>query len=125
MHLRTAVAEDSELLASLVVEAVNWTGEIRMTREQVMAEPELNHYVTGWKRKTDFGLVALADDGAPLGAIWWRLFPDDEPATASSPATSRSSAWRCSPAGRETAWARRCSANASTARGRPATWPCP
>jgi len=79
MHLRTAVAEDSELLASLVVEAVNWTGEIRMTRERVMAEPELNHYVTGWKRATDFGLVALADDGAPLGAIWWRLFPDDDP----------------------------------------------
>ena len=79
MHLRTALTEDFELLASLVVEAVNWTGETRMTREQVMAEPELGHYVTGWRRTTDFGLVALADDGAPLGAIWWRLFPDDDP----------------------------------------------
>jgi ribosomal protein S18 acetylase RimI-like enzyme len=79
MHLRSAVTEDFELLAGLVVEAVNWTGETRMTREQIMAEPELNHYVTGWMRETDFGLVALADDGAPLGAIWWRLFGDDEP----------------------------------------------
>jgi ribosomal protein S18 acetylase RimI-like enzyme len=79
MHLRNAVTEDLELLTSLVVEAVNWTGETRMTRDQVMAEPELSHYVTGWKRATDVGLVALADDGAPLGAIWWRLFPDDEP----------------------------------------------
>lgn len=79
MHLRTAVSEDFDLLASLVVEAVNWTGETRMTHEQVMAEPELNHYVAGWKRESDFGLVALADDGAPLGAIWWRLFGDNEP----------------------------------------------
>lgn len=79
MHLRTAVSEDFDLLASLVVEAVNWSGEARMTREQIMAEPELNHYVTGWKRDTDFGSVALADDGAPLGAIWGRFFSDDEP----------------------------------------------
>jgi len=78
MHLRDAVTEDFELLAGLVVEAVNWTGETRMTGEQVMAEPELNHYVTGWKRPTDFGLVAV-DDDAPLGAIWARVFPDNEP----------------------------------------------
>ena len=79
MDLRDAVTEDLELLVSLVVEAVNWTGEARMTREQVMAEPELSHYVTGWKRDTDVGLVAVAEDGAPLGAIWWRLFGDDDP----------------------------------------------
>ena len=79
MDLRNAVTGDADLLTSLVVEAVNWTGKTRMTREQVMAQPELSHYVAGWKRPTDFGLVAMTDDGAPLGAIWWRYFPDDEP----------------------------------------------
>ena len=79
MHLRAAVPDDAELLTELVVEAVNWTGEVRTTREQVMADPALSHYVTGWKRPTDFGLVAVADDGAPLGAVWARLFADDEP----------------------------------------------
>ena len=78
MHLRDAVSEDFELLSSLLVEALNWTGETRMTDEQVLAEPELNHYVTGWKRLTDFGLVAV-DDDAPIGAIWGRIFPDNEP----------------------------------------------
>ena len=79
MDLRNAVTGDADLLTNLVVEAVNWTGETRMTREQVMAQPELSHYVAGWKRPTDFGVVAMTDDGAPLGAIWWRYFPDDEP----------------------------------------------
>lgn len=79
MRLREATTGDYELLTGLVVEAVNWAGQTAMTREQVMAEPDLNHYVTGWKRPTDFGLVAVADDDAPLGAIWARVFPDDEP----------------------------------------------
>ncbi|RYV49957.1 GNAT family N-acetyltransferase [Pengzhenrongella frigida] len=79
MHLREAVTDDLDLLTGLLVDTVNWAGQTRMTRAQVIALPELHHCVAGWKRPTDFGLVALDDDEAPLGAIWARLFPDDDP----------------------------------------------
>ena len=79
MHLREAATGDYDLLARLVVEAVNWTGQVRMSPEAVMAQPELSHYVTGWMRPSDFGFVAAGDDGAPLGAIWARSFSAADP----------------------------------------------
>ena len=79
MHLRAAVTDDYDLLVQLVVEAVNWTGQTRLDRAAVLAQPELSHYVTGWKRPTDFGLVAVDGDGAPLGAIWARSFSAADP----------------------------------------------
>lgn len=46
--------------------------------EEIMAVPALAHYVNGWPRADDFGLVA--HDGAlNLGAAWWRYFPPDDP----------------------------------------------
>lgn len=79
MNLRDADVGDLDLLVDLLVEAVNWTGLERMTKEQVMSEASLSRYVAGWKRDSDFGQVAITDDGAPLGAVWCRLFSPDEP----------------------------------------------
>jgi len=79
MHLRDAATDDDDLLAHLVVEAVNWTGQARTSLDAVMADPALSHYVTGWKRPTDFGLVAVDDDDAPLAAIWARTFASADP----------------------------------------------
>jgi GNAT superfamily N-acetyltransferase len=44
----------------------------------VMADPELAHYVEGWPRAGDGGIVAVADL-RPIGAAWWRFFPEDHP----------------------------------------------
>jgi ribosomal protein S18 acetylase RimI-like enzyme len=79
VQMRDAVSDDHDLLVTLLVEAVNWTGEARTTRQRVMADDELNRYVLGWKRDTDFGVVAVDDDGRPLGALWWRLFTEEAP----------------------------------------------
>ncbi|MEV7972780.1 GNAT family N-acetyltransferase [Cellulomonas sp. NPDC089187] len=71
MHLRPATAEDCPLLATLILAAVNWTGEPRVTE----LDAHLARYVDGFGTAPgDAGVVALDADG-PLGAAWLRLVP--------------------------------------------------
>lgn len=73
MPIRDADANDRDLLTNLLVEAVNWTGEERMTRAQILADPACSHYVTGWPRPGDVGVVAVVNDHT-VGAAWARFF---------------------------------------------------
>lgn len=79
MHLRAATADDAPLLTALVVEAVNWTGEERVSAADVAQDPHLARYVDGWPRATDVGVVAVDDGGAPVGAAWARVLTADAP----------------------------------------------
>jgi ribosomal protein S18 acetylase RimI-like enzyme len=42
------------------------------------ADVPLERYVAGWGRPGDTALVAI-DEFQPVGAAWYRLFPEDEP----------------------------------------------
>lgn len=83
MHLRKATATDQELLTLLLVEAVNWREQTRLTRGQIMAEPRNSQYVTEWQRPTDFGTVAVSDSDSdsnePMGAVWAGVSSRDQP----------------------------------------------
>jgi GNAT superfamily N-acetyltransferase len=79
VELRRATAEDAAFLLEMLVEAYNWSGEQRVTRLDVESVPRLRHYVADWPRGQDFGLVALAENGAPVGAAWARTFSADDP----------------------------------------------
>jgi ribosomal protein S18 acetylase RimI-like enzyme len=76
MFLRLADAADSPLLLDALYEAFNWRGDELFTREQLLADPHIGHYVDGWQRDTDFGVVAMGDNGSPLGAAWCRFFDE-------------------------------------------------
>lgn len=78
MHLRDASRDDADLLVDLLLEAFNWTGEARFTREDVLRDPHTVRYVGGWGRPGDLGLVAVEDGGA-LGGAWARALTSDEP----------------------------------------------
>ncbi|MFS0705473.1 N-acetyltransferase family protein [Cellulomonas sp. 179-A 9B4 NHS] len=78
MHLRDATDDDADLLVDLLVEAFNWTGEPRFTRDDVLRDPHTARYLGAWRRPGDLGVVAVAD-GTPLGAVWARALPADEP----------------------------------------------
>lgn len=63
-----------------------WDALVRVTRQQLLVEPHLAHYVTGWPRPTDFGTIAAdgpnargSGDGEVLGAAWCRLFDATDP----------------------------------------------
>jgi ribosomal protein S18 acetylase RimI-like enzyme len=78
MRLRPVTSDDTDLLVSLVAEAVNWTGEERARPEDVLADPHLARYAAGWGREGDAGVVAVEDDAMPLGAAWLRLLTGDD-----------------------------------------------
>jgi GNAT superfamily N-acetyltransferase len=79
VQLRRATAEDAGFLLDMLVEAYNWSGEQRVTRLDVESDPLLRCYVAEWPRGQDLGLVAVAEDGGPVGAAWARTFPANDP----------------------------------------------
>ncbi len=63
----------------MLVEAANWSAEWRKkSRRRVLSAPATAHYIAGWPRDTDLGVIAEAD-GAPAGAAWLRFLPAADP----------------------------------------------
>ena len=77
--LRPATAEDLPLLEAALTSAVNWDPKRpALSLPEILARPELAHYLVGWPRSTDVGVVAeLA--GEPVGAAWIRFFDPKDP----------------------------------------------
>lgn len=77
--LRAATGEDREALVEALVAAANWDPDRpALSRDAVLAEPALRHYVTGWGGPRDLGVVAV-EEGVPVGAAWLRDLPADDP----------------------------------------------
>jgi GNAT superfamily N-acetyltransferase len=80
--LRDAAQDDRPFLEQMLVEAVNWdASRDRLDLEAILAEPELAHYIDGWKRPGDLGVLAELL-GKPVGAAWLRVFAVDDPGYA-------------------------------------------
>ena len=80
VFLRDARPQDADFLTAMLLEAVNWHPDRRpMTIDELRADPALIHYVAGWPRPGDGGIVAVAEDGEPVGAAWVRRFPAEDP----------------------------------------------
>lgn len=77
--LRPATAGDGPLLVEMLALAVAWRpGAVAPSSEEIAAAPDLAHYVAGWPRPGDHGVVAEAE-GVAIGAAWWRRFTSDDP----------------------------------------------
>ena len=58
--------------------ALMWSPEREQyPAEFVLAHPEVVRYHEGWGRDGDVALIG-EDEGAPVGAVWYRLFTDDD-----------------------------------------------
>ncbi|MCG5450040.1 GNAT family N-acetyltransferase [Micromonospora hortensis] len=77
--IRAATSADREFLVDMLVEAINWLPERNWSREQILANAALAHYVTGWMRPDDFGLVAMDPADRPVGAAWFRYLTAADP----------------------------------------------
>jgi GNAT superfamily N-acetyltransferase len=75
--IRPATAADAEFMTSMLVETANWLPSRNWTRDRIMSDPATAHYVQGWPRPGDAGVIAMATD--PIGAAWLREFPTDDP----------------------------------------------
>ena len=80
-RLRPAEPEDVEFLWDMLYEAACWCPDgPKPSMEEVFSVPELAHYVDDWGRLGDAAVIALdPDDGARIGAAWYRLMPPEDP----------------------------------------------
>ncbi|HEX9993956.1 MAG TPA: GNAT family N-acetyltransferase [Acidimicrobiales bacterium] len=80
MILRPAGAGDVDFLHAMLYEAAHWSPDRpRMDRAEARTHPRMAHYVDGFPRPGDAGVVA-EEDGRPIGAAWYRRFSADAPA---------------------------------------------
>ncbi|WP_235019938.1 GNAT family N-acetyltransferase [Ruania rhizosphaerae] len=82
--VREAGPEDAEFLVDMLLAAINWTGEDRYTRKQILKDKSTSLYVAGWQREGDLGVIAVDLAGPnglqiPIGAAWVRRFPARNP----------------------------------------------
>jgi len=75
LTIRRAGPADADFLADMLVEAAQST----RSRAETLADPLVGHYIDGWPRPGDLGLVAELG-GWPAGAAWLRFFPASDPA---------------------------------------------
>jgi GNAT superfamily N-acetyltransferase len=81
IEIRPVVPDDLPFLWDMGWEAAAVSDEVRaMGRDAALALPDISKYLDGWGRPGDAGVVAIGENGRPLGAAWYRLFPTDEPA---------------------------------------------
>lgn len=76
--IREATANDTVILTAAGLEAANWRGDTLLTLEQFTDNPDLSHYLAGWPRAGDFGVVAESATGAGAGAAWCRTFTAED-----------------------------------------------
>jgi GNAT superfamily N-acetyltransferase len=77
--IRLATAADAAFLADMLVEAANWSTEWKPRgRKRILSVPSTAHYVSGWPRDTDLGVIAEVA-GQPVGAAWIRFLPAADP----------------------------------------------
>lgn len=82
--VRDAGAEDAEFLLDMLLEAANWRNEDGLSRKQLLRDKTLSHYVAGWNREGDIGIIAVDLGGPgglqiPVGAAWLRQFSRSHP----------------------------------------------
>lgn len=79
VKIRPATREDLPFLWEMLYEAAAVSREIRqMGKQKALALPAISHILENFGRKGDFGFVAEMEDKDLVGAIWARLFPEDE-----------------------------------------------
>ncbi len=77
VRIRPAGPADGDFLAEMLLAAAFWRPDgPRGDVPSVLARPELAHYVTGWPRPGDIGVVA--EHGPPVGAAWLRLLSEQD-----------------------------------------------
>jgi len=75
--LRLAHAHDEPFLLTMLFYAAHADHEPEARPSQLLTDPALAHYVVGFGRPGDLGVVAEGE-GGPLGAAWVRLLAGDD-----------------------------------------------
>ena len=79
IRIRSATTDDTPFLGQMLAVAAYWRpGSSPAPIDEILVDPHLAHYVVGWGREGDLGVIA-EEDRTPLGAAWCRRFDAAEP----------------------------------------------
>ena len=79
--MRPATTADESFLWELLYQGIHIRKGDSPPSRAILQKLSLAHYVADWGRRDgDAGLIAIGkQDGQPMGAVWMRLFPEDDP----------------------------------------------
>ncbi|MEM7534310.1 MAG: GNAT family N-acetyltransferase [Chloroflexota bacterium] len=79
--IRPATVNDVPFLWEMLYESIYVPEDKPQPDRALLQEPAFAHYLTDWgERDGDVGLIAINTDNIePIGAVWTRLFPIDDP----------------------------------------------
>ena len=75
--IRRAAGADAQFMAQMLAAAAFWRDETIGSAQDALAIPAFAHYLDGWPRTDDLGVIA--EDPAPIGAAWLRHFNAADP----------------------------------------------
>ena len=76
--VRSIDVADTAFLHAMLYEAIYTPPGVARPPLEVMDDPQIAHYIAGWGRLGDEGLVAV-EIGVLVGAAWFRLFATGDP----------------------------------------------
>lgn len=77
-EIRPLTKSDQPFLWEMLYQALSVPDGHAPFERSVLDHPEIARYVRDWGRENDFGLVAMIENGRPVGAIWLRLLKGEE-----------------------------------------------
>jgi GNAT superfamily N-acetyltransferase len=79
VYIRPAGRTDLAVIQDALVCAINWSpARPALARGEVLGRTDIAHYVAGWPRPGDVGVVVEVRS-EPAGAAWLRQLPPDDP----------------------------------------------
>ena len=75
--IRPALPEDEPFLWEMLYYAAHMNEEVGVLALDAKHNPDLRHYVSGWGRDNDVGVIAISTDHK-IGAAWVRLLLGQE-----------------------------------------------
>jgi [ribosomal protein S18]-alanine N-acetyltransferase len=76
-NIRHAISEDIHFLWEMLYQAIYVPEGQTPPSKEIMNEPHIRQILEGWGRRGDLSLIAVDTSNQPVGAVWIRLFNDD------------------------------------------------
>jgi ribosomal protein S18 acetylase RimI-like enzyme len=73
--IRRLTPDDAHVVRAMFVHTFRWRDD---TPAEPVADPALAHYIAGWPRPGDDGVMAEEGSGDLVGAAWYRLFDESD-----------------------------------------------
>jgi ribosomal protein S18 acetylase RimI-like enzyme len=75
--IRHAINEDINFLWEMLYQAIYVPEGQTPPSKDIINEPHIKQILEGWGRSGDLSLIAVDTSNQPVGAVWFRLFDDE------------------------------------------------